>query len=187
VILKACSICGRPSPTSRCSQHPKPPKRSGSYTRNAAKVRASATSCYLCGKPFTAEDPAVADHVKPRAFGGSDNPRQSESSTPILQRQEGRHASALDARGGRSDTGGEMTASATRNLRLPYSVLHMRAWFDSPLLGAWRLSQGGGSGSLTLTWPQEFFPSGSFPAFAGISRVSLAKTERGSRTRNLST
>jgi 5-methylcytosine-specific restriction endonuclease McrA len=74
VILKACSICGRPSPTSRCSQHPKPPKRSGSYTRNAAKVRASATSCYLCGKPFTAEDPAVADHVKPRAFGGSDNP-----------------------------------------------------------------------------------------------------------------
>jgi hypothetical protein len=30
-----------------------------------------------------------------------------------------------------------MTASATRNLRLPYSVLQMRAWFDSPLLGAW--------------------------------------------------
>jgi 5-methylcytosine-specific restriction endonuclease McrA len=71
-LLKACSICGRPSPTSRCSQHPKPPKRSGTYTRNAAKVRASATRCYLCGKPFTAEDPAVADHVHPRAYGGSD-------------------------------------------------------------------------------------------------------------------
>jgi len=74
VILKACTMCGRPGPTNRCAQHPKPPKRSGSYTRNAAKVRASATACYLCGKPFTPDDPAVADHVHPRAYGGTDDP-----------------------------------------------------------------------------------------------------------------
>jgi hypothetical protein len=43
------------------------------YTRNAAKVRANANLSYLCGKPFTADDPAVADHVQPRAYGGSDD------------------------------------------------------------------------------------------------------------------
>jgi 5-methylcytosine-specific restriction endonuclease McrA len=73
MILKPCSICGRPSPTSRCEQHPKPPKRSGTYSRDAAKIRASATVCHICGKPFTPDDPAVADHIHPRAFGGSDH------------------------------------------------------------------------------------------------------------------
>jgi 5-methylcytosine-specific restriction endonuclease McrA len=72
-ILKACIICGRPGPTGRCDLHPKSPKRSGSYTRNAAKVRAAATACHICGGAFTADDPAVADHVRPRAFGGSDS------------------------------------------------------------------------------------------------------------------
>ena len=72
-ILKSCIICGRPGPTDRCERHPKPPKRTGTYTRNAAKVRASATAYYLCGKPFTADDPPVADHVQPRAYGGTDD------------------------------------------------------------------------------------------------------------------
>ena len=38
-------------------------------------MRASATTCYLCGQPFTAADPPVADHIYPRGlFGGSDEP-----------------------------------------------------------------------------------------------------------------
>jgi hypothetical protein len=36
-------------------------------------VRAAATICHLCEKPFTADDPPVADHVIPRAYGGSDD------------------------------------------------------------------------------------------------------------------
>jgi 5-methylcytosine-specific restriction endonuclease McrA len=29
--------------------------------------------CHLCGGPFTTEDPPVADHVLPRAYGRSDD------------------------------------------------------------------------------------------------------------------
>ena len=74
-IARVCCYpgCGRITyHGNRCPQHPKPPKRTGSYARNAAKVRANANLCYLCGKPFTLEDPPVADHVQPRVFGGSD-------------------------------------------------------------------------------------------------------------------
>ncbi|MGE5273261.1 MAG: HNH endonuclease [Verrucomicrobiota bacterium] len=48
------------------------PARTGSYSRNAARVRASAIVCHLCRKGFTADDPPVADHVVPRGLGGSD-------------------------------------------------------------------------------------------------------------------
>jgi 5-methylcytosine-specific restriction endonuclease McrA len=73
-ILKVC-FCGRIAHQgNRCPLHPKPPKRTGTYTRNAAKVRASAIACYLCGKPLTdPNDPPVADHVHPRAYGGTDD------------------------------------------------------------------------------------------------------------------
>ncbi|HEU5279977.1 MAG TPA: HNH endonuclease signature motif containing protein [Gaiellaceae bacterium] len=36
-------------------------------------MRATATACWLCGGPFTVDDPAVADHVVPRLYGGSDD------------------------------------------------------------------------------------------------------------------
>jgi 5-methylcytosine-specific restriction endonuclease McrA len=74
-LLKVCSMCGRVAlpGSSRCALHPKPPKRTGTYGRDAAKVRAAATICYLCGEPFTRDDPPVADHVQPRARGGSDH------------------------------------------------------------------------------------------------------------------
>ena len=73
MLLKTCSLCGRPSPTNRCDKHPKPPKRTGSYTRNAAKVRAAATVCALCGEGPRADDPWVADHRIPRNAGGTDH------------------------------------------------------------------------------------------------------------------
>jgi 5-methylcytosine-specific restriction endonuclease McrA len=69
--LRACTVCGRPSRESRCEQH-RIPARTGTYSRNAALVRANATVCHICGKPFTQDDPAVADHVIPRGLGGSD-------------------------------------------------------------------------------------------------------------------
>jgi hypothetical protein len=73
VILKPCLICARLSPKSRCPQHPKPPKRTGTYNRDAAKVRATATHCALCGEGSHADDPWVADHRVPRSAGGSDD------------------------------------------------------------------------------------------------------------------
>jgi 5-methylcytosine-specific restriction endonuclease McrA len=77
-ILKVCSFpgCGRVCETpgtNRCALHPKPHKRSGTYTRNAAKVRAQAVTCWICGDGPRADDPWVADHVTPRMYGGSDN------------------------------------------------------------------------------------------------------------------
>ncbi len=76
-ILRTCTVCARivhdPPGGNRCPQHPKPPKRGRGYFNNARHVRATATVCHLCGKPFTdPNDPPVADHVIPRARGGSD-------------------------------------------------------------------------------------------------------------------
>jgi len=74
-IVKACARCGRRCPPgkNRCPEHALPP-RPGSYSRAAAKVRAAAEYCWICGGPFTdPNDPPVADHVIPRADGGSDD------------------------------------------------------------------------------------------------------------------
>jgi HNH endonuclease len=72
-MMKTCTVCGRPSRQSRCELHRIPPS-SGTSSRNAARVRAAAITCHLCGLPFTANDPPVADHVIARGIGGSDNP-----------------------------------------------------------------------------------------------------------------
>jgi 5-methylcytosine-specific restriction endonuclease McrA len=58
-ILRVCSFpgCGRVAPFgNRWLLHAKPKKRSGTYSRDAAKIRASATVCAICG-----------------AYGGSDD------------------------------------------------------------------------------------------------------------------
>jgi 5-methylcytosine-specific restriction endonuclease McrA len=70
--VRACVRCGRPCIGTRCPEHALP-ARSGTYTRAAAKVRAQAQLCWICGLPFTADDPAVADHIRPRGLGGSDS------------------------------------------------------------------------------------------------------------------
>jgi 5-methylcytosine-specific restriction endonuclease McrA len=74
MVMRTCSVCGRPhrNKGGRCDLHRIPP-RSGTYSRNAAKVRATATLCHLCGLPFTDADSPVADHVIPRGIGGSDH------------------------------------------------------------------------------------------------------------------
>lgn len=80
--IRVCSFvgsdrraCGRITHHgNRCELHPKRKNRSGSYTRTAAKVRANAETCHLCGLPFTdPNDPPVADHVTPRMWGGADD------------------------------------------------------------------------------------------------------------------
>lgn len=71
-VLKACQVCGKPTTGSRCPRHALP-TRGRNYAANAKIVRANATICHLCGLPFTdPDDPAVADHIIPRAHGGSD-------------------------------------------------------------------------------------------------------------------
>jgi 5-methylcytosine-specific restriction endonuclease McrA len=54
------------------------PGRTGTYSRHAKKIRDAARAdpaaiCWLCQKPFSPDDPPVADHRIPRALGGSDD------------------------------------------------------------------------------------------------------------------
>jgi len=81
VTLKACLICGRAfQPTApkqaRCPEHSLPRlTRDRTYLKIRAVILANATVCGICGKPFTdPSDPAVLDHVRPRAYGGTDDP-----------------------------------------------------------------------------------------------------------------
>jgi 5-methylcytosine-specific restriction protein A len=43
------------------------------WRRISAKVIARATVCHWCGLPFTREDPATADHIVPKAKGGTND------------------------------------------------------------------------------------------------------------------
>ena len=37
----------------------------GDYRKRAKAVRDSATHCWICGEPFTLNDPPTADHLEP--------------------------------------------------------------------------------------------------------------------------
>ena len=80
-ILKSCIICGRPGPTNRCDRHPKPPKRTGTYGRDSAKIRAAATVCALCGEGPRVDDPWVADHRIPATLAAQTTSRTSNPLT----------------------------------------------------------------------------------------------------------
>jgi 5-methylcytosine-specific restriction endonuclease McrA len=97
-ILKACIVCGQPSPTGRCVLHPKPPNRTGTYTRNAAKVRAAAVLCHICGEGARADDPWVADHLVPRIYGGPDDLSNLRAAHRSCN---GRRGASLEGVGGR--------------------------------------------------------------------------------------
>ena len=43
------------------------------WRRISAKVIANAVACHWCGKPFSKDDPATADHVIPKARGGTND------------------------------------------------------------------------------------------------------------------
>src|SRR5262245_42263048 len=103
MIRKTCSICGAIAlpGTSRCHRHPKPPKRTGTYSRNAAKVRTSAVVCWICGSPFTdPNDPPLADHIRPRMYGGDDAWRTSRPLTARAMVAGARSSDRADAPGG---------------------------------------------------------------------------------------
>jgi 5-methylcytosine-specific restriction endonuclease McrA len=73
-IRRACTVCGRPGVGARCHLHAIPPRPRGRATQNQIRTLvANATRCHICGQPPTPDDPLVADHVIPRAHGGTDN------------------------------------------------------------------------------------------------------------------
>jgi DNA-directed RNA polymerase subunit RPC12/RpoP len=43
------------------------------WRRVSAKITAGATACHWCGREFTAQDPATADHLVPKARGGTND------------------------------------------------------------------------------------------------------------------
>jgi hypothetical protein len=72
VIVKSCTVCGRPG-ASRCAAHPKRNAyASPLYRRNRRIVLATATVCWRCGGGFTDEDRATCGHVVPVDRGGTD-------------------------------------------------------------------------------------------------------------------
>ena len=118
---KVCSICGTPHVNrgARCDVH-KIPARTGTYSRNAAKVRASALTCHICGKGFTdPNDPPVADHIVTRGLGGSDDPANLASAHRSCNGRKG--ASSATSAGstprGTVATVGSKDAPATRATR----------------------------------------------------------------------
>ena len=64
----------------RCELHPQPHRkppvsRHRQYRKLREQLIAAHPYCHICRKPFTdPDDPPVLDHVKPRAYGGTDDP-----------------------------------------------------------------------------------------------------------------
>jgi hypothetical protein len=84
-IMKPCIICGAlvPKPATRCETHrlevdnsryrrrgPRP-HYDGDYRKQAARIRATATECWICGDGPRTNDPWTADHINP---GDPDSP-----------------------------------------------------------------------------------------------------------------
>ena len=72
MVMRACIICGKPSAGSRCPDHQEPrvPWRRD-YRQLRARLIAEHPYCHICGGSFDDPgDPAVLDHVVPRAHGG---------------------------------------------------------------------------------------------------------------------
>lgn len=74
MAMKPCLICGRPSARTRCpacqsewnrARNARRVHYHGDYATRAAKVRAEATECWLCGGGHDPADPWQADHVVP--------------------------------------------------------------------------------------------------------------------------
>jgi 5-methylcytosine-specific restriction endonuclease McrA len=70
VTYKYCITHGIVEPGHNCRRKPTRTRR---YFDAARQVRNNATTCALCGKGSRDNDPWVADHIVPRAEGGSDD------------------------------------------------------------------------------------------------------------------
>ena len=73
------------------------------WRKISAEVIAEATVCHWCSGPFTADDPATADHLVPKARGGT-----NDKSNLV-----GAHRSCNSSRGGRM----QKRTQQGRNLR----------------------------------------------------------------------
>lgn len=74
--LVICHNCGTPTPStpcSNCAPHGKASLNTRTYQHNRAETLRTERTCWLCGKPGTPDDPLTADHVKPRAAGGTND------------------------------------------------------------------------------------------------------------------
>jgi 5-methylcytosine-specific restriction endonuclease McrA len=69
-IMKYCLEHGIVEPSHACRRKPARTRR---YFDAARTIRDNATTCALCGKGARDNDPWVADHIVPRAEGGSDH------------------------------------------------------------------------------------------------------------------
>jgi 5-methylcytosine-specific restriction endonuclease McrA len=76
-VSRTCLVCGATAlpGQSRCANHQVPPvPRHRQYRKLRSRLLVAHPYCHLCGKPFNdPRDPAVLDHVIPRAHGGSDD------------------------------------------------------------------------------------------------------------------
>jgi len=89
--LRPCLTCGCATTGSRCNLHavPKVP-RDRRYRDLCATIIANATTCALCGEPFTdLTDPAVVDHILPRARGGTDEASNLQAAHQSCNAQKG--------------------------------------------------------------------------------------------------
>ena len=74
--MRPCLVCRTPTPNTRCPacQREKdratwePGQYGGLYRRNRRTILAQSVRCWRCGKPGA----TTADHIIPRALGGSD-------------------------------------------------------------------------------------------------------------------
>lgn len=75
--LKACGKCGAPTERNErgwyckpCQPAGKNPWKDPEYLVNRKTVLAEEKECWLCGEPFTADNPATVDHVVEVSAGG---------------------------------------------------------------------------------------------------------------------
>jgi 5-methylcytosine-specific restriction endonuclease McrA len=71
------------------------------HRRVREQVLAEETTCWLCGRPGTADDPLVADHVLARADGGRNERANYRAAHASCNSRRGRGGTGRDGSGGR--------------------------------------------------------------------------------------
>lgn len=73
--LKACVVCGKKSPSSRCRKHAlKSRPRGNAFEPIRQQVIARhGMVCHICREPIKSQADLHIDHIVPRSRGGSDS------------------------------------------------------------------------------------------------------------------